>query len=300
MIQWKLTRFRGIRLKTIVRPVELGQGREGVTATPIAIPHREGVTTGRRHHSGRPQEQERPQMNGDGPRRVHLRKVLSLPERGCALGWLLPPPCFIGRSDGEAASHWDNSKSIPSAANDGAAGVISSMFAANIVVARTIPRYAWFVIVRDNGTGVVADDSPSAREVKDTRHTMFNESGGGTALNTTTRAATITGLDKEWDRRSPVARPTVYSNRRTGAARKFNFATSATARDTVNQGVRSSRSPNPIMSVASHLARLPEGQPSAPEEGVPAILQPLEQSPRLQYHQKSGRRCPCRVRSSLH
>ena len=92
MIQWKLTRFRGIRLKTIVRPVELGQGREGVTATPIAIPHREGVTTGRRHHSGRPQEQERPQMNGDGPRRVHLRKVLSLPERGCALGWLLPAP----------------------------------------------------------------------------------------------------------------------------------------------------------------------------------------------------------------
>ena len=88
MIQWKLNLFRGIHLKRLVRPVgiELGQGRERVTATPIAIPHRQGVPTGWRRHSGRPQGQQRPQVKGDGPRRVHLRGVLPLPERGRAPG----------------------------------------------------------------------------------------------------------------------------------------------------------------------------------------------------------------------
>ena len=88
VIQWKLNLFRVIHLKRIVRPVgiELGEGQEEVTATSIGIPHRQGVPTGWRHDSGRPQVQEQPQVNGNGPRRVHLRRILSLLERGRAPG----------------------------------------------------------------------------------------------------------------------------------------------------------------------------------------------------------------------
>ena len=64
---------------------------------------------------------------------------------------------------------------------------------------------------------------------------MFTSS---TAPNTRTHAVNISGTDEELDRRSPVARPIVCSNRRTGAARKFDFVTVATARDAANQGVR--------------------------------------------------------------
>lgn len=126
----------------------------------------------------------------------------------------------------------------PTLARLALAGVSGNTFVASIVVTGPICKRAWTFTVHDNGTGVAADDSPSAWWVKPTRRTMFIAYVGGTAPNTRTRAAKITGPDDEWDRRSPIARPTAYSNCWTGAATKVDFTTAATAHDAANQAVR--------------------------------------------------------------
>ena len=120
-------------------------------------------------------------------------------------------------------------------ASDGAAGAVGNTFGVNIAV---VGNTAWFVTAGDKGIWVAPDALPSAWGVKHTCHRVFTASRGGTAPNTRTRAALIIGLDEELDRRSLVAGPTVYSYRRTGAARNFDFATAATARNAAAQGSR--------------------------------------------------------------
>ena len=66
-------------------------GARGSSASPITVPRWEGLPTGWRRHSDRPQRREQQQTNGGRPRRVYLRRALNPPGRGRAPGWLLGP-----------------------------------------------------------------------------------------------------------------------------------------------------------------------------------------------------------------